>query len=200
MQTISFKISGTSPLIQANPQTVNPFNKYTKELSTLTSKRKKTEDDLMEISHIKFIASLYYDKDKGYLIPASHFWKSIVEASRENKLGKKFERSFIINCDCQIDFPDKECSPEELYSKEEYVDVREVGIKGAKITTTRVIFQKWSTIVDCIYDETQLDEHDIINAMGIAGMRYGVGTYRKGMYGRFDAEKIKKTKKQYELA
>ena len=76
MQTISFKITGTSPLIQANPQTVNPFNKYTKELSTLTSKRKKTEDDLMEISHIKFIASLYYDKDKGYLIPASHFWKS----------------------------------------------------------------------------------------------------------------------------
>ena len=44
-----FKVTGVTPLMHNNPQTVNPLNDYAKKLKVLTSKRTKTEDDLEEI-------------------------------------------------------------------------------------------------------------------------------------------------------
>ena len=79
-----------------NPQTVNPFNGYSKMLKPLTSKRTKTEDDLMEISRIKFLSCLYVGGKGGYVIPCTHFENAVISAAKERKLGKKFERSFRI--------------------------------------------------------------------------------------------------------
>lgn len=189
MKTLKFKITGTTPLMLNNPQTVNPFNKYSKMLKPLTSKRTKTEDDLMEISRIKFLSSLYINNGV-YVIPSSHFEKSIIDASKERKLGKKFERSFRIFNDCSLSFKDKDKDPEQLYELGIYVDVRAVGIKQSKITTTRVIIPEWSTTVECMFDESQLDEKDITEIFKIAGQRYGVGTYRR-LYGRYEVEKMK---------
>lgn len=189
MKTLRFKIAGTTPLMLNNPQTVNPFNEYSKMLKPLTSKRKKTDDDLMEISRIKFLASLYIDNGV-YVIPATHFEKSIIDASKERKLGKKFERSFRIFNNCLLEFKDKDKTPEQLYELETYTDTRNVGIKDSKITTTRAIFPEWSTEVECIFDETQIDENDVIDIFEIAGLRYGVGTYRR-LYGHYKVEKMK---------
>ena len=189
MKTIRFKVTGTTALMLNNPQTVNPFNEYSRMLKPLTSKRTKTEDDLMEISRIKFL-SLLYVSNGVYIIPAQHFEKSVIEAAKERKLGKKFERSFRIFNDCPLDFKDKDKKPEQLYELGFYVDIRAVGIKNVKITTTRAIIPEWSSVVECFFDETQLDEKDIIEIFTIAGQRYGVGTYRR-LYGKYE---IKKTK------
>lgn len=172
-----------------NPQTVNPFNEFTKQLSPLTSKRKKTEDDLIEISRIKFLSSLYMNEGV-YVLPAPHFEQSVISAAKEVKLGKKFERSFRIFSDGILNFPDKDKTPEELFNIGTYVDVRAVGIKNVKITTTRAIIHNWSTEIECFFDETQINDSDVINAFNIAGMRYGVGTYRQ-LYGRFVVEIMK---------
>jgi hypothetical protein len=189
MKSFKIKITGTNPLMLNNPQTVNPFNEYSKMLSPLTSKRKKTEDDLIEISKIKFLSSLYVN-DGVYIIPSSHFEQSVIEAAKEVKLGKKFERNFRIFSDGILDFPDKDKTPQQLYEIGTYVDVRAVGIKNVKITTTRAIFPKWSTEVECFFDETQINDDDVINVLKTAGLRYGIGTYRK-LYGRYKVEIIK---------
>lgn len=189
MKTIRFKVTGTTALMLNNPQTVNPFNEYSKMLKPLTSKRTKTEDDLMEISRIKFLSSLYVSNG-AYIIPAQHFEKSVIEAAKERKLGKKFERSFRIFNDCPLYFKDKDNTPEQLYNLGVYVDIRAVGIKQSKITTTRAIFPEWGTVLECFYDETQLDEKDILEIFEIAGLRYGIGTYRR-LYGKYIVEKIK---------
>lgn len=189
MKTIKFKVTGTTALMLNNPQTVSPFNEYSKQLKPLTSKRTKTEDDLLEISRIKFLSSLYVSNGV-YIIPSQHFEQSIVEAAKEKKLGRKFERSFHIFNDSVLEFKDKDKTPEELFNLGVYVDVRAVGIKNAKITTTRAIIPEWSTTVECMFDESQLDEKDILSAFEIAGMRYGIGTYRR-LYGRFAVNKIK---------
>ena len=189
MKSLKFKITGMNPLMLNNPQTVNPFNEYAKQLSPLTSKRKKTEDDLMEISRIKFLSSLYMNNGV-YVIPSSHFEQSVIESAKEVKLGKKFERNFRIFSDGILDFPDKNKSPEQLYEIGTYVDVRAVGIKNVKITTTRAIFPQWETEIECFFDETQLNDTDVIRTLEIAGLRYGIGTYRK-LYGRYKVELIK---------
>ena len=43
MKSIKFRMTGTCPLMLNNPQTVNPMNEFTKAISALTSKRKKTD-------------------------------------------------------------------------------------------------------------------------------------------------------------
>ena len=72
MKQLKLKITGTTPLMLNNPQTVNPFNEYSKLLKPLTSKRTKTEEDLMEISRIKFLSCLYVNNG-AYVIPSMPF-------------------------------------------------------------------------------------------------------------------------------
>ena len=61
MKSIKFRMTGTCPLMLNNPQTVNPMNEFTKAISALTSKRKKTDEDQNEIFHLKFLASCYWN-------------------------------------------------------------------------------------------------------------------------------------------
>lgn len=71
MKTISLKLVGTKPLMVHNPRVVDPFDKYKKLLQPLTSKRTKTDDDLLEICRLQFLASLYY-RNGEYVLPQSH--------------------------------------------------------------------------------------------------------------------------------
>lgn len=189
MKQITFKITGTTALMQNNPRTVSPFDEYTKAIAAITAKRKKSDDDMLELFRLKWMASIYYEDGK-YIIPASHFQQAIVAASKEKRLGAKFTRSFgIITPSCPLKFKDHKLPPEELYQLEAYVDIRAVGIRGSKVPQARFIIPKWSTEVSCWFDETQINEDDIIEAFNIAGLRYGIGTFRQ-LYGRFSAEKI----------
>lgn len=183
-------VEGTQPLMLNNNQVVNPFNKYTKMLKPLTAKKKKTEEDMIEIYRIQFESSLYM-KDNVYIIPLDHFWKSVCSAAKEQRLGKKFEQSFQIFEDCVLDFPEKGMSPDELYKEGSHVDIR-VGVIGGRssVPVCRAIFSEWKTQIECFYDETQLDKSDILRSFEVAGKRYGVGTYRK-RFGKFVVKEIK---------
>lgn len=190
MKKIKLHIEGTQPLMLNNNQVVNPFNRYTKMLKPLTAKKKKSEDDMVEIYRLQFESSLYMKGDV-YIIPSDHFWKSVCSAAKEEKKGKKFEQSFNIFEDCVLDFPEKNMSPDELYKNGEHVDIR-IGVLNGRssVPVCRAIFNEWKTIVDCFYDETQIDKDDILRFFDIAGKRYGIGTYRK-KFGRFSVKEIK---------
>ena len=190
MKKIRVKIEGTQPLMLNNNQVVNPFNKYTKMLKPLTSKKKKTDEDMVEIYRLQFESSLYMKGDT-YIIPLDHFWKSVCTAAKEQKLGKRFEQSLQIFEDSVLDFPEKEMSPDELYKDGTHVDIR-VGVIGGRssVPVCRAIFNEWSTTVEAYFDESQLDKEEVLRFFEIAGQRYGVGTYRK-KFGRFSVKEIR---------
>lgn len=190
MKKLRFEVKGVQPLMLNNPQNVNPFNKFAIALKPLNAKRKKTEEDYYEMYRLQFESSLYIKGD-SYIIPCDHFWRAVCTAAREQKLGKKFEQSFQIIEDCLLEFPEKDMTPNELYKEGSHVDIRDTVIQGrSRLPSCRAIFSDWSTNVECWYDETQLDEKDIVQMFNIAGQRYGVGTYRK-RYGRFEAKKVR---------
>lgn len=190
MKKLTFKVEGTQPLMLNNAQVVNPFNKYTVALKPLTAKKKKTEEDMEQIYKLQFESSLYI-KNGVYIIPADHFWKSVCTAAKEQKLGKKFEQSFQIYDDCVLNFPEKDMTPAELFAEKSHVDIRDGVIMGrSRVPVCRAIFPKWSTLVEAWYDETQIDEKDIVMIFEIAGLRYGVGTYRQ-RFGKFTAKKAR---------
>ena len=195
MKSIRFRMVGSTPLMLNNPQTVNPMNSFAKAIKELTSKKKKTEDDLTEIFHLHFLASLYLNKKMQYIIPSNMIHRSIIEGAKENKLGAKFVRSTVVQEDAILRFDDNTCTPEELYQMgDKYVDIRAVGIMKSKVPTARAIIPDWSCETEIFFDESQLNDSEVWLAIRNAGLRYGIGTYRQ-MYGRYTAEEIKKAKK-----
>ena len=192
MKTIKIHVEGTTPLMLNNPQCINPMHPLAKALKALTSKRSKTDEDQMEILHLRFLASPYLNNKGQYIIPSQMIAKSIEAGARENKLGAKFQRSVIIQGDALLKFPENGCTPEELYQNhnEKYVDVRAVGVMKAKVITARMIIPEWSFDTQLSFDETQLNDSEIWNAINAAGLRYGVGTYR-ACYGRYKAIEVK---------
>lgn len=191
MKQIKFKITGTTPAMFNNPSTVNPFNPIAREIKAITGLRKKTEEDMLTLFKLKFLASCYYDEQKGYYIPASHFAKAIESAGKEMKLGKKIVQSTIVPMDSNLKFKHDNLKPESLYeSEKQYVDIRDCGIMKARVATARMIVPEWSTTLVVMYDETQIDRSDLIKSVEIAGLRYGIGTFR-AQFGKFTAEVCK---------
>lgn len=197
MKTIKFEMKGTCPLMLNNAEVVNPFSQIARAIKELTSKRTKTDADAEEILHLKFIASVYLNDKGQYILPANMLAACFTQAAKENRLGAKFDRSVFVREDALLKFDENGCTPEELYTNHasKYVDIRPVGIKGSKIPACRFIIPTWSTEVELDFDETQLNDSEVWNAIKIAGLRYGIGTYRK-RYGKFDIREIKVDKKR----
>jgi len=193
MKSIKFRMEGTCPLMLNNPQTVNPMNEYSKALKELTGKRTKTDEDLNEIFHLKFLASCYWNKKGEYILPSNMIAKSFEAGAKENKLGAKFQRSVFVFNDAILKFKDNGCTPEELWTdhSETYVDIRPVGIMKSKVVTARMIIPEWSCEGELHFDETQLNKSEVWLSLQNAGSRYGVGTYRQ-QYGRYKITEIKK--------
>lgn len=189
MRTIQFKITGASPLLMHDDKTANPLNEYSKKLKALTSKRKKTDDDLLEIARIEWEASLYYTKQKGYFIKGDCFAASFLEAAKSKKLGTAFKQAVSIPDDPMLVFPHMKLTPDKLFDKLQYVDMRTVKVMRNKVMRCRPIFNDWSCEVTVFFDETRLDELEIEQIVAHAAQYIGVCDYRP-KYGRFTAERI----------
>ena len=53
MATIKLKLTGINRMLMHNGRLANPLNPYSKAKSKLTAKRKKTEEDLIQIMSVE---------------------------------------------------------------------------------------------------------------------------------------------------
>lgn len=195
---IKIKLTGIQPLMLNSIQTANPLNKWARELKKVTSKKKKTDDDTLEIIRLQFMSSWYIDADGHYVLPSENVLKSFEAGAKENKKGTAFiENCQILEDDLIIQFDGMNKSLEELYDNGngKWVDTRICGISSgfgskAKVLATRAIIDKWSVTFTLLYDSARINFDDIKLAAENAGARKGVGTYRR-RYGRFKVEFIK---------
>ena len=67
--TVNVRIEGHQPLIFHNSQLANPLNKWAKAMKDVTSKRKKTDADLLELQRLEFMGGIYYDEAVGVYLP-----------------------------------------------------------------------------------------------------------------------------------
>lgn len=190
MKTLKYKLTGVTPMMHSNPQSADPLNKWA-ILKSKSKKRGKTEEDILENRRIDFLASIHFNEEERYFVPAEMVWSSIWEASKSIKMGKKIEKGLVIMSNCPISFKHSKVDPESLYNYPEHVDVRltKNKINNTMITASHVIYPKWQIEVDCIIDESMLNESDIDNFIEYASKYCGLGSKRP-RYGRFEVEKI----------
>lgn len=187
MKTLRITWKGLTPLIMHSCKCVNPLHPISIEMKKYTSKKKKTEDDLITISNLEWEAGAYWEDSVGGLyIPAENVEATIQNGAKAIKKGKDIEKYCDVK-DLYIPFNYYEnLTKEELIAKPEYRDVRVMTVMRAKILRTRPRFDKWSITFDMIYDETKIDLATIEQAVGYAGQYVGLCDSRP-KYGKFTA-------------
>ena len=97
IQQAHIHIKGINYLLQNNPQTVDPFNRFSKAMKVITKKRTgKTEDDLIELGNIETESKLYFDDEIGVYAPTRWLTEAICTgAFSVIKIGKDKMRGGI---------------------------------------------------------------------------------------------------------
>lgn len=184
---IQITIVGKSPLLMHNPRLVDPQDEIVKTISTITSKRKKTDDDLKEKEKLEWYGGLYRDGDI-VVQPCSKLRKCLIEAARISKLGKQIERGLSfddLNVPLVYDGPK---NIDELWNSGKFVSRLSVGVNGTKrVMRVRPQFSKWSLTMTGLMLEDVLNLEDLKNIANTAGRAIGIGDNRVNGYGRFDA-------------
>ena len=186
MRNLKVTWKGISPLIMHSCQCVNPLHPIAKELKKYTSKRTKTDEDLMKISDLEWEAGAYWKDGLGLYMPAENVEATIINGAKSNKKVKDFQK-YVNVTDLYIPFNYGEnLTKEELISNYEYRDTRPMTVQRSKIMRTRPRFDLWNITLNLMYDEEHIEIDTILNAMEYAGSYVGLCDSRP-KYGKFVA-------------
>lgn len=187
MASVSFRITGTSPLLMQAETLANPLHDLTREHKKVSGKRKKSEDDYLWLMQSEWSASMYHDTELGPYIPALNLESCIAEAGKIHKLGKVIKQSVqVIEDKARLEYEGPR-TKDAMWQSNRFSDVRGVGVMGKKIMRCRPIFLHWSAAFSVEFMEDVLDCSDLIRTVEEAGRRIGIGTYRP-RFGRFSVE------------
>ena len=184
MKNLLVTWKGTTPLIMHSCQCVNPLHPISIEMKKYTSKRKKTEEDLMKIADLEWEAGAYWKDGLGLYIPAENVEATIINGAKANRKGSDIEKYCDVT-DLYIPFEYGEnLTKEELIASYEYRDTRAMTVMRSKILRTRPRFDQWEITFNFRYDEEKIDLATITQAMEYAGAYVGLCDSRP-KYGKF---------------
>ena len=187
MKEIKVEIHGLSPIILHSCQCVNPLHPISLEMKKLTSKRKKTEEDIVKLSDLEWEAGLYWNDEVGVYIPAENLEATIREAAKSSKLGKHFQKGFMVK-DMMVPLDiGEELTKEEMRSDARFRDIRPMKVQQSRVLRTRPRFNMWNLTFTAAYDEKILNFEDVVNAFEYGGQYVGLCDSRP-KYGKFTAK------------
>lgn len=188
-------IQGITPLLLHNGQTANPLNVYAKRMKAVTSKKKKTEEDLEDLLNIQWESGLYWDDNLGLHMPSENLFAAFLKAARKHKLGG--ECSEVSFCD-PIGYPiitENHKNLDKLKADPTNKFIKTVVIKKSKTVACRPIFKSWKLDFDLEFERSAWDANVIKTVLVTWAQRIGLGVWtpgspKPGTYGKFIIEKI----------
>jgi len=185
-KTARAKITGVSPLVSHNIRCSNPLDPLVKEIKKITSRRKKVDQDLMDLAELEWQGGLYLTEDMKPCIPGLNIEACLVDAAKSRRLGKTFKASVFIDGLHVI----KHDGPDDL--KELQADPRfrwsgMMGLRGSKILRCMPMFPNWSLSFELKFQSEAVDPDILQQMLEYAGENCGLGTLRP-RHGRFMVE------------
>lgn len=188
---VNLALTGKRKMLHHNGRLANPLNEHTRDLKALTSKRKKTDNDLIEIMLTEARAGCW-ETEQGLIgIPAAAVWRSIYDAAKAFKLGEQVKRAFFsedpdfvapilidgetVSCDAYLDDP-------------AHIDYRPAKVGTAKVMRARpCILPGWEAKLTFELLEEVMDLRDLAPVFERAGSLVGLGDWRPN-FGRYEIE------------
>ena len=186
METINFKISGSTALLMHNSQLADPLNKYAKAMKKVSGKRKKTDEDHADMQRLEMLGGLYWSEQYGLHMPGENVEACLIAAAKFKKLGTTFKRALqVVDIACPLRGTGAPGSLEEIADNEKFRFVKSVKVGTSRVMRTRPIFNDWELDFTVMYDPSQLEREDIVEAVDSAGMLVGLGDWRP-RFGKFE--------------
>ena len=189
MENLKLRFTGQSALLMHSDRYANPLDAMAKRHKQLTSKRKKTDEDHVEIARSEWEGSLYFDDSAGPYMPSINVRSCIVEGGKLNKLGAAIQRGTIIMDDVLPLAYDGPRTLDALWADAKFRDVRSVVVARQRLMRCRPRFSAWGVEFDIYYDPSIIDRAQLFQAAVNAGQFIGLGDYRPnkgGPFGRFE--------------
>jgi hypothetical protein len=183
----SITLVGTAPLLVHNSRLSDPLDPFAKAIAKISGKRKKTEDDHVEMGHINFLGALYYDSKVGPHIPADNIQRSLLDAARITRSGPKVNQGVFIHSGTYPLEYDGPRDAEKLWADENFRYRKSIKVQTQRVMRVRPKFPQWSVTACGSVDTNILDFEELRDIANTAGTRIGLGDWRP-RWGRYTAE------------
>lgn len=184
---IQIEMTGTSPLVMHNAQLSDPLNKWAKEIAALAKKKKKTEEDHLEIGKLEFLGGLYVGAG-GIVMPTPNIKRCLIKAAVIRRQGKAVERALLPVAQEFLLIYDGPKQPEKLWADEQYRFRASVKVGQSRVQRTRPRFPRWQLASEWeLMTDAGLNLDEFERICTEAGLIEGLGDHRSLGSGRFDA-------------
>lgn len=184
-------LSGTR-LLMHNGQLADPLNEYAKALKEVTSRKKKSDDDHLNIAKIEFMGGLYFSDDIGPYLPCEIIDAVLIEGARKKKRGRDFESSVrVVETQVKLEYAGPR-TREGLWADKKWRDRRAVVIGMARTIRTRPLFPEWKVSFHIEIFPSAINVSDVREALEDAGMFVGICDYRP-RFGVFEVTHCEET-------
>ena len=183
MKSLKARITGIEPLLVNNPQQVDPFNKFAKASKSITSKRKKTDEDLLAIRDIEIESKLYFNDEMGLWVPATWIIASIASLSwTKSKIKKAEIRScvFVNQSKIKVFYKgiEKVKTITDIVKNPEFHTLLNLKQGQVRIAKSAPIFHDWHFDFEIMFDDSVINGSDIKNLLEIGAKFGGFGDFR----------------------
>jgi len=192
IQQANILISGLGSLLQNNPQTVDPFNRFSRLKKPLTSKTKKTDEDLIELGNLDTESKLYFDDTIGVYAPVRWLTEQIVtSAFGIIKVGKAKMRGGIFATEDKAKLSyagsSKVKAIADIINNPDFRHRMILPQKDIRIAKDFPIFRGWSFATVIEFDDTVVDLAGLTSIITRSARYVGFGDFRP-TFGRATAE------------
>lgn len=187
-RSVNISVVGASPLVQHNPRLANPLDPITKEIKTISGKRKKTEDDYRRLADLEWRGGLYLNADGRVIVPGEIIEATLVKAAKATRFGEAFKAGIMVPDDPILQYEGPQ-DIEKLADDPNFRDMRNVTVDRKRIMRCRPIFRAWSLRFNTLYLPDVLDPKKVVEVVEHAGRLVGFMEMRP-RYGRFLVESV----------
>lgn len=181
-------LTGERPMLQHNGRLANPIDSYTRQLSAITGKRKKTDDDLISIMEIEARGACWETPEGLLGLPNAAVWRCIYDAAKAYKRGEDIKRALILEDIVQpLSVGGAFVSCDEYLKDATHIDYRPVKVNNRKTMRARPIVHDWSSSHRFELLDDVIDARALVPILERAGRLVGVGDWRP-TYGTFSVE------------
>lgn len=188
METLRFRITSESPLVMHNRRLADPLDKWARAIKEISGKRKKTDDDHMEMARLEFCGGLYLSDGKP-CIPAYIIERALVGKggpARRVRKGVQAAAGLVAIKDAVLEY-EGPTDVEEMWADEKFRLRSSVTVQSSRIMRTRPIFHEWAAEVEVMYNPGLINRSDVVSWMKVLGEEIGIMDWRP-KFGRFTVE------------
>lgn len=185
MKTLNAKWTGIRPLLMHNGQLADQTNPYVVEIKKITAKgKKKTDTDYANMARLEWEGGLYWDETLGPVIMSDAIERCIQVGAQKSRLGKDVLAAVFCQETCvPVEYKGPR-EKEKMWANPDFCLRRGVGVNGSRVMRCRPMFREWAIEFTVEYDDSIINEKNLIQAMQDAGALCGLGDWRP-KFGRF---------------